>query len=321
MTQPKSSSYLWGEQRTMKNKTVLILLIALPLLLFLANYSGATDGAGSVNIEEQIKVLLDKIAHLKQLIASLMLQNEVLAESYLVVNMEDGSVILEKNINQPHSIASITKLMNAVVATENLDKSQSIILTSDMLKPYGYSPSLFLGLSVTMENLLKASLIQSTNDASESISYFTGHEKFLELMNQKAKELDMDNTQYYDAHGMDPRNHSTASDLIKLVEYINEEHPDIWNITKDNDFWLPDPTGKMLHFKNLNVFYNDPEFIGGKTGYLKEAKESLASIFELNGKKFNIVVLKSQDRKADALKIIDFIKANNVSMSGSMAYK
>jgi len=167
-------------------------------------------------------------------------------------------------------------------------------------------------LSVTVKNLLKASLIQSTNDAAESLSYIVGHDKFLGLMNQKARDLGMKDTYYYDVHGLNPKNHSTATDLAKLVIYINKNHPELWTITKDNDFWLPDPTGKMLKFKNLNNFYQTPEFIGGKTGYLKEAKESFASLFELNGKTVAIVILRSVNSKADAIRIIDWVKSNSI---------
>lgn len=294
----------------MKNKIVLISLVVLLLLVFKTETTYAVEQASAISVEEQIRILLEKIAHLKSLIANLTVQKEILAESYVVMDMTNNSVILEKNVNQPFPIASVTKLMNAVVSKENLQKDQSITLTQEMLKPYGYSPSLFLGLNVSMQNLLKASLIQSTNDAAESLSYFIGNGNFLNLMNQRARELGMNSTRYFDVHGMDPKNHSTAADLTKLVNYINQNHPDLWSITKDNDFWLPGSTGRMLKFKNMNVFYDSPEFIGGKTGYLKEAKESLASIFELNGKKFAVVVLKSPDRKADVLKIINWLKAS-----------
>ena len=124
-----------------------------------------------------------------------------------------------------------------------------------MLKPQGYSPSLYLGLSVSAENLLKAILIQSTNDAAEALSYFIGKEEFLALMNQKAKELNMINTVFYDPHGLNPANRSTAQDLIKLLTYIYKNHPEILDISRNNNFWLPDSTGKLLKFRNLNAFY------------------------------------------------------------------
>jgi len=103
-------------------------------------------------------------------------------------------------------------------------------------------------------------------------------------------------------------NRSTASDLAKLLAYIHQDHPDILAITKDNDFWLPDPTGKLLKFKNLNNFYGLAEFIGGKTGYLPQARQSLASIFNINGKPIAITLLYSKNYQADALKVMEMLR-------------
>jgi len=198
--------------------------------------------------------------------------------------------------------------MNSVIAVENIELKQTITLNEEMLKPIGYSPSLFKGLKVSAENLLKASLIQSTNDAAQSLAYFLEEGKFLDLMNKKAKELNMANTSYCDPHGLNPLNQSTASDLAKLLAYIYKNHPEILTITKDNNFWLPNQLGRLLKFANLNNFYNFPEFIGGKSGYLPEAKQTFASLFNINGKPVAIVVLYSKNYKTDTSKILELVK-------------
>jgi D-alanyl-D-alanine carboxypeptidase len=257
---------------------------------------------------QQIQVLQQEIQRLQALLLSLQSQQEITAASYLAVNLSHNSVVLEKNTNQPYPIASVTKLMNAIVAFENIDIDQTITLTEKMLEPLGYSPSLFLGLNVSAKNLLKASLIQSTNDASESLAYFLGKEKFLDLMNKKAKELDMANTVFFDAHGLNPANRSTATDIAKLLTYIYNNHPEILSITKDNNFWLPDSTGRLLKFQNVNNFYNLPEFIGGKTGYLPEAKQTLASLFNVNKEPVAIILLYSSNRQSDTFTIINQLK-------------
>jgi len=96
--------------------------------------------------------------------------------------------------------------------------------------------------------------------------------------------------------------------LVKLLSYIQKNHPDILEMTKENDFWLPDITGNLLKFQNVNNFYPLPEFIGGKTGYLPEAKQTLASIFNVNGKQIAIILLYSGNRQADAFSIIKQIR-------------
>ncbi|OGZ65801.1 MAG: hypothetical protein A3C50_00905 [Candidatus Staskawiczbacteria bacterium RIFCSPHIGHO2_02_FULL_43_16] len=270
----------------------------------------AYEGEVVLTTEEHIKELQEQIARLKALIADIVLYKEISAQSYLVVDVDSNTVISQKNITQSHSIASITKLMNALVAVENTSGNESIILQEEMLKPQGYSPSLFLKLTVTVKNLLKASLIQSTNDAAQALTYVVGNDKFIRLMNGRARQLGMDDTYFYDAHGLDPSNRSTVVDITKLLTYLYNNHPDILEITKENDFQLPDPTGKLLTFKNLNAFSRVAEFIGGKTGYLPQARQSFAGLFDLNGKTVAIVLLYSNNRQTDTQKLIDWVKNN-----------
>jgi len=288
----------------MKNYKIFLILFS--AILFFTSNIGLTHAQA----EPDTTALQEKVKNLQLMITDAKLQREMISGSYLVMDISDNSVISGKNINQAYPIASITKLMNAVITVENVDMNQSITLQKNMLKPWGYSPSLFLNLIVSAKNLLRASLIQSTNDAAESLTYFIGHQKFLELMNQKAKELGMEHTYFYDAHGLSPKNHSSSSDIAKLVTYIYKNHPEILSATKDDDFWLPDSTGRLLKFQNLNNFYKLPEFIGGKTGYLPEAKQSLASVFNLNGRPVIIVLLYSKSRQADTFKVINLVKNN-----------
>jgi len=255
-------------------------------------------------ILQQIEILKQEILLLQMLLSNLQSQQEITAPSYLAINLSDNSAVLKKNSDQLYPIASITKLMTAVIALENIDADQTITLTEEILKPLGHSPALFLGLNVSAENLLKASLIQSTNDASEALAHFSRKETFLALMNQKVKELEMTNTVFYDVHGLNPANRSTAQDLAKLLLYIHKNHPEILNITRDNNFWLPDSTGRLLKFQNVNNFYPLSTFIGGKTGYLPEAKQILASIFNVNEDPVAIIILYSNNRQADTFTIL-----------------
>ena len=123
-------------------------------------------------------------------------------------------------------------------------------------------------------------------------------------MNKKAGELGMSNTVYSDTSGLSLNNKSAASDLIKLISYIYKNHPQILEISKKNDFWLPDQSGNMLKFENENKFYYIGEFVGGKSGYLKEAKQTFNSVFNVNGRPVAIAVLYSDNRIADIFSIL-----------------
>jgi D-alanyl-D-alanine carboxypeptidase len=258
----------------------------------------------SAPLATQIEILQHEILVLQTLITNYTLRQPLDSPAYVATDLSDNSIILGENTDRQYPIASITKLMTAVISLENIDINQKITLTDEMLEPEGQSPVIFSGMEITAQYLLEAMLIQSSNDAAQSLSYFVGNKKFISLMNQKAKELGMENTAYYDVHGLNPDNHSTASDLAKLVSYLNKNHPDIWEITKNNDFWLPDAKGNVFKFQNVNNFYYWANFVGGKTGYIPQAKQSLASVFNVDGKQVAIIVLYSKNRVADAFNII-----------------
>ena len=172
----------------------------------------------------------------------------------MVIKLSDNSVVLEKNKDSSRIPASTIKLMTALTAVENINLDQTITLNQEMLSPLGWSPALYLGLNVSARNLLKANLIQSTNDAAFSLTYFLTKGEFLNLMNQKAKELNMKDTAFFDVHGLSANNRTTATDTAKLLAYIYKNRPEILQITKDNDFWLPGPDSRLLKFKNVNNF-------------------------------------------------------------------
>lgn len=265
--------------------------------------------AGAISVNQKIEILKQEIVLLQALVKNYNLSPDPIAGSYLVLDLSNDSIILQKEKEKQFSIASVTKLMNAVISLENIDMEKEITITDEMLLPLGQTPVFYSGLKITANNLLKATLIQSSNDSAEALSYFVGKDKFIKLMNQKAKEIGMENTLYYDVHGLSIDNKSTALDLAKLMSYIYKKHPKILEITKMNDFWLPDNMGNLMKFKNVNNFYYLSEFIGGKTGYLTEAKQTFNSVFNINGKPVAIVILYSDNRMGDIFGILKKLKS------------
>ncbi len=286
-------------------KKVLLLVVVGGLVVGVPSGVNALTGS---ELAQKILAIQEQIKQLQVLLAAMLAHEPMVEGAYAAVDLSSGTMLASHNSTQEFPIASTTKLMNAVVATEHLDMDKKVTLTQEMLSPYGYSPSLFLGASVAAGDLLHASLIQSTNDAANSLAAMVGNDEFVKLMNQKAGELGMANTHYEDAHGLGLGNRSTAQDLAKLLAYVYKNHPELLAITKDNHFLLPDPTGRMLTFKNVNNFSLHPDFVGGKTGYLPEARQSMVSVFTINGKPVAIAVLFTKDRQKDILNIIDFLK-------------
>ena len=157
---------------------------------------------------QQIEVAQQELLLLQTLIKNYNLNQTINADAYIAVDLSDNTVILQKNADKSYPIASVTKLMNAVISLQNTDMNEKITLTGDMLSPLGDSPCLYSGLKITAQNLFKAALIQSSNDAAEALSCFMGNEKFIELMNRQAQDLKMKNTVYRDVYGINSSNRS-----------------------------------------------------------------------------------------------------------------
>jgi D-alanyl-D-alanine carboxypeptidase len=282
----------------MKQKILLSLFAVLIL-----SFAGNTQVL-AISREQQSEILQQEIVTLSSLVRNYNLYQEPGAGSYIAVDISSNKVLLQKNSDSEFSMASVTKLMNAVISVENINMDNKITLTGDMLLPAGQTSTLYSGLRITAKDLLRVTVTQSSNDSAEALSYFLGREHFIRLMNQKARELGMSKTVYEDTNGLSLKNTSTTTDLAKLMTYVYKNHPQILEMTKDNNFWLPDQTGRMLKFKNENSFYYLSSFVGGKAGYLDEAKNTFNSVFNVNGKPVAIAILYSRNQMADIFSIL-----------------
>jgi len=312
-----------------RTKPYLFLLISTFLLIsFVAAETTAQEGDLSEEVIEQAEEKTDieledprdldfeielrnRLHYLIWYLNGLKGTQDLTAQSVMVNEIDpDGESqnILSVGSNRQYPIASLTKLMSSVVARENLVPEDEVILNRQMLATYGSSPALFLGSRVRIEDLVKVSLIQSTNDASEALARSLPDGKFVELMNNKAQEIGMENTVFRDAHGLDPENVSTVADISRLKSYISDNHSDIWTITCDDNFRLPGPQGQLMTFMNLNNRMEWDNFLGGKTGYLPEAGHTYTALFEIEDRTYSITLLKSEDRWEDTQKIKDWLK-------------
>lgn len=238
------------------------------------------------------------------------------AESYLVADLDSGFVFAEKDSQSQFPIASITKLMTAIVVAENVDLRKSIEFKKEMLEPYGSTEGLEIGKSFRVVELFYPLLIESSNDAAEVLSYFLGKEETIKLMNEKAKAILMEKTNFSDPTGYDLNNISTAQDLFYLGRYILNNRPPLFEIGKGKEVL----SFGQIQFDieklwNKNIFINDPTFIGGKTGFLPEAKQTGLFIFRFTdsqGEERNVVIslLGSENHKTDTQKIYIWLLNN-----------
>lgn len=215
---------------------VFFVLAAVLTVLPLGENFAAAQNYGALNPAAFIESLKTELSLLKMLLTNMNAKSEINSPAYIAVDLESGKTLLSKNSEQARPAASITKMMTATIARENIDENKKITLTDSMLAPAGNSSVLYAGREIDIKTLLKAVLIQSSNDAAEALAQAAGKENFLALMNQKAAELGMENTVFFDPCGLNPKNKSTPADLAKLVAYVHKNHPEILAIGKSNDF-------------------------------------------------------------------------------------
>jgi D-alanyl-D-alanine carboxypeptidase len=229
--------------------------------------------------------------------------------SYLVADLETGKVLLSQNINQQLPIASVTKLMTAIVADETLGLDTKTIISSEAINTYGTQGELKKGESYSVLELFYPLLLESSNDAAEALAYTKNRTGFIADMNGKAKSIGLLNTSYEDASGLSAQNTSTVTDLFRLTQYISKYRKYILDISTEKKKEL----GKKVWFSNSR-FRSDSDYVGGKNGYTDEALKTQVVLFEeeFEGEKRTIVyiVLRSTDVAYDIKMLRDFVHKN-----------
>jgi len=221
------------------------------------------------------------------------------SEVAFVMEERERTVLLAKNINTQRSIASLTKLMTAMVIFDaDLSLDESIVITrDDRDRLRGSKSKLSFGTKLTRHDLLKIALATSDNQAAKALArtYPGGSEGFIAAMNEKAKHLGMESTEFHDAAGLRSDNVSTAADLSILVEAAYN-YPLIREFSTTRlDFVTDLRTGWKIEFMNTNRLVRGKRWNIGlsKTGYLADAGHCLVMLADIAERPVVIVLLNS----------------------------
>ncbi|MBP6060493.1 MAG: CapA family protein [Candidatus Pacebacteria bacterium] len=234
----------------------------------------------------------------------------VSADAYLVGDLNTGEIILSKNAKDVYPIASVSKLMTALVSTEIANPNDIAKASAEALKTYGTNGNFKNGEKIKTDELLYPLLLESSNDAAEILAEHFDRDSFIRKMNQEAEKLNMEKTSYEDPSGLSPNNTSTSLDLFKLAGYLVKEKTDLLKITTKRNF-----VSKAHNWSSTNQFLREPGYIGGKSGYTDKALETVISMFSLplgenTERPVAIVLLKSKDRYQDVKNILNYLKKN-----------
>ena len=186
-----------------------------------------------------------------------------------VYNVKEDKVMYEVDSNKQIQVASLTKIMTAIIAIENSDlNTEVIIMDSDLRDMYEYAVAGFrVGDKVTIKDLLYGTLLPSGSDAVNALARTISNteEEFVKLMNDKAKELGLNNTYFSNAIGKDEGNYSSMEDIAKILEYA------LKNETFKEIFTTPDYNVNNLTLKGPLYRVDNNLIMGAKTGFTYDA--------------------------------------------------
>lgn len=232
------------------------------------------------------------------------------ALAYLVGDLNTGEVILAKNHDKKFPIASVSKLMTALVTKEIGNEDDVAKVSKRALATAGSNGNLRVGEKIKTLDLLYPLLLESSNDAAEVIAEHFERETFIKKMNQQALILQMSETSYADPSGLSEKNQSTVSDIFKLVGYLNQQKRDLLDITTKRSY-----SNKKHSWSNISQFIKKDGYFGGKSGYTDPAKQTVVSLFNLplgqtGSRPIAISLLQSNDRQKDVDTILKYLKKN-----------
>lgn len=240
----------------------------------------------------------------------------VSARSAILIEQESGRVLFEKDAHKVSRIASITKIMTAILAIESGKMNKMVEVSEKAVRAEGSSIYLKPGEKIKLEDLVYGLMLRSGNDAAVAIAEYVGGslDGFVFLMNEKAHEIGMENTHFANPHGLDDHEDhvSTAYDMALLTRYAMEnEH--YKKIAGTKVHRAPNPTESWDRvWKNKNRLLTQlyDHSTGGKTGYTKRAKRTLVSTAEKGDFALIAVTLNAPDDWNDHIQMFESAFAN-----------
>jgi serine-type D-Ala-D-Ala carboxypeptidase (penicillin-binding protein 5/6) len=235
----------------------------------------------------------------------------VSASSAVLMDQESGRVLFGKDAHEKKRIASITKIMTAILAIESGKLEKMVQVSAKATRAEGSSVYLKPNEKIKLEDLVYGLMLRSGNDTAEAIAEYVGGslDGFVFLMNQKAKEIGMANTNFGNPHGLDnfEDHYSTAYDMALLTRYaMQNETYRVISGTKIHK--APNPEEKWDRvWRNKNRLLSKYKYTtGGKTGYTKRAKRTLVTTATKGDMDLISVTLNAPDDWNDHISMFEY---------------
>jgi len=272
----------------MADASLIVALIGVAIIVF------AAIGPRDLPPEPEVVVVVEHINYFSDL--------DLVAEAAFVFDVRSGKVLFESNAAKQLPLASVTKLLTAVLVIENLDQEATITINEASIATEGDS-GLYLGEEWLIKDLLELTLISSSNDGAVALAQeveFATSLNFIHSMNIKAKQIGMTNSYFLNESGLDVSEelsgaYGSAEDVSILISYVYRNHPELLNMTTKESIRKISQSSLEHHYINTNPYLEaSPGIIGGKTGFTDLAGGNLATVFDASvGRPVAVVVLGS----------------------------
>lgn len=235
---------------------------------------------------------------------------EVGAEAWLLYDATNEVMLISHNSDEPRALASVTKLMTALVALDNASIDEIVTVSEEAADVGEAEVGLVAGEQWTMWELLNAIVVRSANDAAIAIAEHVGGDVagFATVMNEKARELGMTSSSFANPHGLDEEAHFTSAEDLLILAQAALDDPIISRLARTRVVkFRPNPEGIERRALNTNELLGAyPGVNGLKTGFTSEAGRVLVSSAEQGGRELIAVVMGSEDHFADTRKLLEY---------------
>lgn len=238
---------------------------------------------------------------------------EVTATAAFFVDLKTGEVLYQKNHKEKLSIASLNKIMTAIISLEYKSLEDELEVSKKASEMEPDKMLLIVGERLTVKELLEGVFLVSANDASEVLAegVTTSRQEFIKLMNQKAKSLGMRDTLFLNPSGLEEDNieqYSTAYDVILMSRYAITTDPKLLEISSQPHIYVPrtDTHQDYDLYSGINLLTTYPGVLGFKTGYTPQAGLTLVTVARREGREIIGVLLGATNRRDDAKLLLDY---------------
>lgn len=264
----------------------------------------------------QVIVLFTKIISLFCSLVMLLTATDIAdisvnASGCVVIDADTKTVLYDHNMHSQLPVASTTKIMTCLIACDSGKLNKTVTISQQMIADTeGTLLYLHIGDKITLLDLVKASLLASANDAAKSIAVFLEgtEKKFCAIMNRKANELGMKNTEFYSASGLDIGNHHSSAYDMAILASVALGNKCFADICKKQSDYISINGNRQKIYNHNKLLSFDSSFVGVKTGFTSKAGRCLVSAYDYKGNTIIIVTLNDADDWNTHKKLVEYAK-------------